>query len=203
MFAFLRGVVALKGIEHIALDVNGAGYHVLVPEGVQRKLVVDQEVRLLTYCYIREDAFQIYGFITEEEKRLFVTLLSINGVGPKAAMALLSALPPARFGQAVLENDVKTITKTPGIGTKTAQRIVLEMRAKMGQDTELSALLGEPDRAAGDAGLEGDDVYEALVSMGCTPQEAKRAATQARKACGEDAKDEEVLKAALRSMAKA
>jgi Holliday junction DNA helicase RuvA len=202
MFAFLRGVVAIKGMDHIALDVNGAGYHILVPEGVQRRLSVDQEARLLTYCYIREDAFQIFGFLTEEERRLFVTLLGINGVGPKAAMALLSALPPARFGQAVLENDVKTITKTPGIGVKTAQRIVLEMRAKMGQDTELSILLGETE-AKDAAALEGDDVYEALISMGCTPQEAKRAATQARKACGDGAKDEEVLKAALRGMAKA
>ncbi len=193
----------MKGVDHVALDVHGVGYHVLVPEGVQRRVLPGQEVRLITYCYIREDAFQIYGFLTEEEKRLFVTLLSINGVGPKAAMNLLSVLPPARFGQAILESDVQAITKTPGIGKKTAQRIVLEMKAKMGQDAELSAILGESPEGAEVAELAGDDVYEALTSMGCTPQEAKKATAAARKQCGDGAPDEEILKAALRGMAKA
>jgi Holliday junction DNA helicase RuvA len=201
MFAFLRGIVAHKGAGWVALDVNGAGYHVLVPDGVHGRLRTDAEAKLLTYCYIREDAFQIYGFLAEEERRLFITLLSVNGVGPKAALSLLSALPPARFGQAVLENDVKAITRAPGVGKKLAQRVVLEMRAKMGQDTELSVLLGETDADA--APVEGDDVYEALVAMGCTPAEAKRAAAKARAQLDEGAADEEVLKAALRGMAKA
>ena len=92
MFAFLRGTVAEKGADHIALDVNGAGYLVHVPAPVQRKLAPNQEVRLLTYCHIREDAFQIFGFLREEERALFIMLLGISGIGPKVALAVLSGL---------------------------------------------------------------------------------------------------------------
>ena len=200
MFAFLRGTVAHKALEYVALDVNGAGYMVSVPEPVYRRLVVNQDVKLLTYCHIREDTFQIFGFLKEEERALFVMLLSVNKVGPRVALSVLSSLPVAEFGRAVLENDVKAFTKAQGVGKAMAQRIVLEMKSKLGQDPELSAILGETDADA--AALEGDDVYEALVSLGCTAQEAKRAALGARKALGEDAPAEELVRAALRSMAK-
>ena len=86
MFAFLRGIVALKAPSYIALDVNGAGYAVFVPEPVYRKLAVNQEATLLTYCHIREEAFQIYGFLKEEERALFLMLLSINKGGPQGSL---------------------------------------------------------------------------------------------------------------------
>ena len=200
MFAFLRGIVALKAVDHIALDVGGAGYKLSVPDSVYRKLVVNQDVRLITYCHIREDTFQIFGFLKEEERTLFTMLLDITGVGPKVALAVLSALPVAEFGRAVLESDVAALTKAPGVGKRMAQRIVLEMQNKMGQDPELSAILGEAEREA--EPTEGDDVYEALVSLGCTAAEAKRAAGKARQALGNDAADEELVRAALRSMAR-
>src|SRR5687767_6989358 len=107
MFSFLRGTVAHKSIEKIALDVNGVGYLIFVPDTVHRRLLPNQEVTLLTYCHIREDAFLIFGFLREEERALFMTLISINGVGPKVALAVLSALPTAEFARAVLETDVK------------------------------------------------------------------------------------------------
>jgi len=113
MFAFLRGVVAAKTLEHIHLDVNGVGYELRVPDSVHRRLTPDQTVTLLTYCHIREDAFQIFGFLREEEKSLFLMLLSINGVGPKVALSFLSTLTPAEFGQAILASDVSAITKVP------------------------------------------------------------------------------------------
>ncbi len=199
MFAFLRGVVAAKTLEHIHLDVNGVGYEVYVPDTVHRRLAPDQTVTMLTYCHIREDSFQIFGFIREEEKSLFLMLLSINGVGPKVALSFLSTLSPAEFGQAILASDVTAITKVPGVGKKTAQRVVLELKAKMGQDAELSAILGE-DADFDDIGS--DDVQAALMSLGCTPQEAKKAAAKARKALGKEATDEDLVKSALRSMAK-
>ena len=200
MFSFLRGTVSIKAIDHIALDVNGVGYLVLVPDSTYGKLVLHQEVTLLTYCHIREDAFQIFGFLKEEEKALFITLLSINKVGPKVAMAILSTLSPQDFGRAVLENDVTAVTKVPGVGKSTAQRIVLEMKTKMKQEADLATLLGEDRDDA--APLQGDDVYEALISLGCTPAEAKKATAQARKAAGADAADEEVVRIALKSMAR-
>lgn len=199
MFAFLRGVIAAKTLDHVHLDVNGVGYEVCVPDTVHRRLKPEQTVTFLTYCHIREDAFHIFGFLREEEKSLFLMLLSISGIGPKVALSFLSALSPAEFGQAIMSSDVTAITKVPGVGKKTAQRVVLEMKAKLGQDTELSAILGE-DAFADDPGS--DDVQAALMSLGCTPVEAKKAAAKARKDLGKDATDEDLVKSALRSMSK-
>ncbi len=199
MFAFLRGGVAAKGVNEIALDVHGVGYKVAVPDRVLARLAPNQEVTLLTYCHIREDAFQIYGFLKEEERVLFRMLLGINKVGPKVALSVLSALAPAELGRAVRENDVKAFTRVNGVGKAMALRIVLEMKAKLGEDAELSAILGEPETGAAPAG---DDVYEALLSLGCTPQEAQRASKRAREQLGGEASDEELVRAALRSMAK-
>jgi Holliday junction DNA helicase RuvA len=199
MFAFLRGLVARKPMGRVELDAGGVGYEVWVPDAVHRKLVVDTETTLLTYCHIREDTFQIFGFQREEEKALFVMLLGISGVGPKVALAIMSAMSVTEVGRAVRENDVTAFTKVSGVGKKGAQRIVLEMKAKLGQDTELSAILGEPEVAEE---LERDDVIEALCALGCTPAEAKRAAMNARKKLGDDATDEDLVKAALRSIAK-
>lgn len=201
MFAFLRGTVAMKGAQQIALEVQGVGYQVLVPERIQRKLAVNQEVMLLTYCHIRENAFDIFGFMKEEERGLFTALLTINGVGPKVALAVLSVFSVSEFARALQHNDVGAFTKVSGVGKKMAQRIVLEMKSKLGQDPELSAILGEEPGAA-EAATDGDDVYEALLSLGCTPAEAKHAATKARKALGDDATDEDLVREALRSLAK-
>lgn len=198
MFAFLRGTVARKPAGAVELDVNGVGYHVIVPDAVHRRLVIDAEATLLTYCHIREDAFQIFGFLREEEKALFATLLTISGVGPKVAIAVLSGMSVQAFGRAVLDNDVNAFTRISGIGKKGAQRIILEMKAKLGQDAELGAILGEKEEAAPDS----DDVIAALCALGCTLSEAKRAANAARKQLGNEASAEELVKAALRSMAK-
>lgn len=200
MFAFLRGVVAFKGLNHIALDVNGVGYAVSVPDTVYRKLVIDQEATLLTYCHIREELFQIFGFLKEEERALFLMLLGINKVGPKVALSVLSSMSVKEFGRAVLENDVKTFSRVPGVGKAMAQRIVLEMKSKLGQNPELDAILGPA--ASAEESTEGDDVYEALISLGCTPAEAKKAAAHARATLGTEVADEDLVRAALRSMAR-
>lgn len=198
MFAFLRGTVARKGLTHVELDVHGVGYEVFVPEGVYRKLAVDAETTLLTHCHIREDLFHIYGFLREEERALFVTLLSLSGVGPKLAMAILSAMGVQAFGRAVMQNDVTALTRVSGVGKKGAQRIILEMKAKLGQDAELNAILGEPEEPTADT----DDVIAALCALGCSLGEARKAANAARKSLGDDATPEELVKAALRTMAK-
>lgn len=198
MFAFLRGAVARKPAGAIELDVNGVGYEVHVPDAVHRRLTVGAEATLLTYCHIREDAFQVFGFLREEEKALFTTLLTISGIGPKVALAVLSGMTVQVFGRAVLDNDVTAFTRISGIGKKGAQRIILEMKAKLGQDAELGAILGEQEEASADD----DDVIAALCALGCTLGEAKKAAAGARKKMGEDAPVEELVKAALRSMAK-
>lgn len=200
MFAFLRGTVAHKGAHQIALDVHGVGYLVSVPESVTRKVVINQELTLLTYCHIREDIFQIFGFQKEEEKTLFEMLLSVQNVGPKVALSVLSAFSLQQFAQALHENDVKALTKAPGVGTKMAQRILVEIKTRLGQEPALNEILGAPKPA--EEAMPADDVFEALLAMGCTPPEAKKAAAAARKQLGEDAADEEILRAALRSLAR-
>ena len=191
-------MVAAKPTGACELDVNGVGYYVHVPDGVHRRLLVGADATLLTYCHIREDAFQIFGFLRADEKALFTTLLSISGVGPKVALTVLSGMSVQEFGRAVLDNDVNAFTRISGIGKKGAQRIILEMKAKLGQDTELGELLGETKDAAPDS----DDVIAALCSLGCTIGEAKKAAASARKTLGDKASVEDLIKAALRTMAK-
>lgn len=199
MFAFLRGTVARKAQGYIELDVNGVGYEVWVADSVYRKLAVNQEAMLQTYCYIREDAFQIFGFLREDEKALFKTLLGVSGIGPKVTLAIMSAMSVAQFGKAVLENDVAAFTRVSGVGKKTAQRVVLEMKAKLGQDAELEAILGETEEKAT---ADNDDVIAALCTLGCSLAEARKAATAARKQAGDGAPIEEVVRLALRSLAK-
>lgn len=189
--------MARKGPGRVELDVHGVGYELLVPDGVLRPLVKDAEATLLTHCYIREDAFTIYGFLREEERALFRLLLGVSGVGPKVALAILSSMGVKGFGEALNAQDVAAFGKVHGVGKKTAQRIVLELRAKMGQDSELSAILGEPAAAIAE---EQDDIALALVSLGCTPNEAQRAAQHARDSLGEGAADEDLVKAALRAI---
>lgn len=199
MFAFLRGIVTRIAADHIELDVGGLGYEVHAPESVHRKLAVNEEATLLTYCHIREDAFQIYGFLREEEKALFKMLLGVSGIGPKASLAVLSAMSPADFKRAVLDNDVNAFSKVSGIGKKTGQRLILEANAKLGQVAELDAILGGPeDRTT----PESDDVIAALCSLGCTLAEARKAAAGARKQLGTEAADEDLVAQALRSMSK-
>ncbi len=200
MYAFLRGTVALKGLQSIALDVGGVGYEIFVPDFVHEKLSMNREVTLLTYCHIREESFTIFGFLKQEEKALFELLLGITGVGPKVALSVLSTLPPSPFAAAIQNNDVTAFTRAPGVGKKVAQRIVLEAKTKLGQSPELNAILGEPSADTGPLG--GDDAYEALISLGCTAQEAKKAVSLARTELGPKASDEEVVRTALRSLAR-
>jgi Holliday junction DNA helicase RuvA len=200
MYAFLRGTVASKGVHHIALDVNGVGFEVQVPDPVYRRLTSHQEVTLLTYCHIREDSFQIFGFLKEDEKTLFQMLLNITGVGPRLALAVMSGMSVGEFGRGILESDTAAFTRVPGVGKKMAQRIVLEMKAKLGQDAELRTILGETDGPA--ASDEGDDVLAALLALGCTDAEARKAAAKARKELGTEARDEDLVRAALRTLAR-
>lgn len=199
MFAFLRGVVVSLGVNRVALDVNGVGFDVMVPDSVQRRLVRHQDVMLLTYCHIREDSFQIFGFLSEEEKTIFTMCLDINGVGPKAALGLLSVMSVETLIKAIQDQDVKAVCRAPGVGNRTAQRIILEMKSKLGEAPELGKLLGTP---GGETSPEGDDVFEALISLGCTPAEAKKAAAHARDQLGAGAGDPELVRMALRSLAK-
>jgi len=200
MFTFLRGSVADKAPGMVALDVNGVGYEVQVSAKTYTRLAPAQDVTLLTYCHIREDSFQIFGFLSKDERALFISLLGISKIGPKVALSVLSAFSVAEFGRVVSESNIDAFKKVPGVGKATAQRLILEMKNQLKQDADLKALLGEDSPSSPTP--QGDDVYDALLSLGCTPAEARSATLAARQALGSEATDEDLVRAALQSFAK-
>ncbi|HOJ68675.1 MAG: Holliday junction branch migration protein RuvA [Candidatus Hydrogenedentes bacterium] len=202
MFAFLQGKVAMIGAGWIALDIHGVGYQVGLPDRVLNGLAIGQEIRLLTYCHIREDDFQVFGFPTEEDRALFRLLLGINGIGPKVALSILSVLDPAAFLAAIEHHDIGPLTRVPGVGKKLAQRVLLEVKTRLGQDTDLRVLLGGSDTERAAAREQADDAVEALVSLGCTVAEARENVAAARRECPADAPVETIIKRALARLAR-
>lgn len=136
MFYYLNGKITILDANLAVIDCGGVGYGCHVTNFTQSQLRVGEEKRLYTYCNIREDAFDIYGFSTREELRLFEMLLSVNGVGTKAAVAILSALTPEQFTLAVMTGDDRSLTMAQGVGKKSAQRIILELKDKLGHDVQ-------------------------------------------------------------------
>lgn len=132
MYYYIKGKLALRGENYIVIDAHGVGYMIYTSlNTIQNVGVQGSEVTVYTYLNVREDAHELYGFATLEEKTLFMQLLSVSGVGAKVALSVLSVLTPAAFAQAVIFDDIKSITKAPGVGPKVAKRIVLELKDKI------------------------------------------------------------------------
>lgn len=133
MIGSIKGTVAYQAAEYCLVETaGGVGYRVFMPVSQLRTLSVGQSVRVLTYTAVREDAIQLYGFMTQQYYDLFTLLLSVSGVGPKGALGILGAAKPEDFYLAVQSRDLKMLTKLPGIGKKTAERMVLELKDKIG-----------------------------------------------------------------------
>ena len=169
MIARLRGKPVASTPEGLLLDVGGVGYLVAATPSAVRAADGAQEVTVETYLHVREDALQLYGFADRAERELFVQLLSVNGVGPKVALAVVSGSPPQELRRAIVSGDVARFQAIPGIGRKTAERIVLELKEKLGAGTDALAPATAPP---GDAHLVARD---ALVELGYTVLEAERA----------------------------
>jgi Holliday junction DNA helicase RuvA len=161
MISFLEGDVVEKAGTRVVIAVAGVGYEVAVPTSVAATLpAVGRTVRIHTRMVVREDSMTLYGFADAEERRLFDLLTGVTGVGPKVALSFLSALTPDEIRRSVVAGDAATLTVVPGVGKKVAQRVVLDLREKLGGDTVLV--------------VEGPlaDVREALLQLGLTPSEA-------------------------------
>lgn len=143
MFYYLRGEVALIELNLVVMDCGGVGFSVNTTTNTISKLKVGEQARLYTHCSIREDAFDIYGFATKTELEVYRLLISVTGVGPKAALAILSAVTPDGLKMAVVTQNEKMLTAAPGVGKKIAQRILLELKDKLGAVTELDLSGGE------------------------------------------------------------
>lgn len=184
MIGSVRGSVIARGADHVVVETAGIGYKVFVPRHPSR-----DEVLLHTHQVVREDDQSLYGFESREELALFEMLISVSGVGPKAGLALLSVARPAEIAAAIASGDAALLARAPGVGKKTAERLIVDLKGKIGRVSGTS-----PEVAALTAD---DDAHAALVALGYTPSEANaalRAAPQKGRAT-----TEERLAAALRS----
>lgn len=132
MIGYIRGKVSHIMIEYCFLDVQGVGYRIFVAASTREKLVVNQEITLFTYLNVREDAMHLYGFYTQIEYDLFLKLISVSGIGPKVALGIMSAITVEDLCKSISQKNITILTKLPGIGKKTAERLVLELHDKLG-----------------------------------------------------------------------
>jgi Holliday junction DNA helicase RuvA len=193
MIAFVRGLLSLKEPNKVIVDVGGIGYEVSVPISTFEKLPdTDQEVKLLTCQIVREKEFSLYGFATSEELMVFKLVLSVSGAGPKAALGILSKVSPSRFKSAILNDDVPTLKSAPGIGTRTAQRLIVELKDKV------DLLPGEAEETGVAVSDAVNQAIAAIRELGSTKTVAERAVHQASQILGKDASLEEIVRLALR-----
>lgn len=176
MFYYIKGALVHKGENFVVLDANGVGYKILTSrQSIAAAEKSGCEALFYTYLYVREDIFEIYGFASAEELASFEMLISVNGVGPKVALNILSTLSAPNLALAIVTGDTKAITKTPGIGPKLAQRLILELKDKV-KNEQLPGSSVVVDMPLTDCGSE---AVSALVVLGYSAQEAQRALAQA------------------------
>ena len=202
MIAHLRGSILEKHPNRIVIDVNGVGYDVFVPLSTFYGLGdPGAGIALRIHTHVREEAFVLYGFATLLEQELFERLIGVSGIGPKLALAVLSGIEPQDFIRAIERGDLARLTAIPGVGKKTSERIVLELKDRLPRG-QVADALGGVEAAAGPA-LRGD-VVSALVNLGYHRPLAEKAAEAAIKTIGSgaDAGFERALKQALREVAK-
>ena len=206
MIGFLRGRVAYLLADVCLLDVNGVGYRVFIAGNTHNQLKLGQEAMLFTHTSVREDAIQLYGFYSQEEYDLFQLLLTVSGIGPKGALGILSALTPDDLRMAIVTGDSKAISRAPGVGNKTAQRVVLELKDKLDATEVFSSALdhGHGAGAAVDAGAAAGvygaqkEAVEALVALGYSNVEASRAVKKVE--LSEGMTVDQILKASLKNL---
>ena len=191
MIGSLTGTLAAKHPPRLLLEVGGVGYELEAPMSTFYSLpAVGDTVRLHTHLVVREDAHQLFGFASESERSLFRSLLKVTGVGAKVALAILSGISVEGFSRCVLDNDVGALTRVPGIGKKTAERLVVEMRDRVGSGAAV---------AAGETQSPRDEASSALFALGYKPAEAARMLDAVKT---EHATSEALIREALRAVAR-
>ena len=201
MIAALTGRLAHKAPSHVTLDVHGVGYEVFIPLSTFYALPeINESASLSVHTHLREDAIQLYGFVTALEKDSFILLTSINGIGPKLALSVLSALNVPDLVSAILAGDVEKLASVPGIGKKTAARIALELKDKV---ERLRVTPGPvPQMASGPSGRLQDDALSALVNLGYKSTDVKEAVTRAAQARPDPMPLTELIREALKVLAR-
>lgn len=203
MIASLRGVLAEKGPAHCVVEVSGVGYLVSVSSQTARALPATGEaVHLHTHQVVREDALQLYGFADPEERCLFELLITVSGVGPKVALAVLSGLPPAALARAIREENIALLVGIPGVGRKTAERLVVELRDKLEPAVTAQASTPAADGRGIPRSEQFDDAVAALVRLGYSPAQAQEAVRRVA-ATEDDPSVETLVRQSLARLSKA
>lgn len=189
MIALLKGQIELLQRPFVIIDVNGVGYKVLLPESVYSKLSLGEKIRIFTYTYVREDALDLFGFLEADDLRLFESLLTVSGVGPKTALNIFSFGERKDIIEAIIKGDVTFFTSVPRLGTKNAQKIIIELKNKMGSTADLDL--------SGKDLQENAEVVQALKNFGFTVSEAQKAVRMVKK---DNITTEERVRLALKNL---
>jgi Holliday junction DNA helicase RuvA len=191
MIGFLRGKVELLKRPFVFIDVNGVGYKVLVPETIYAKLSLGENLKIFTYTYVREDALDLFGFLEAEDLGLFESLLTVSGIGPKTALNIFSFGERKDIIEAIIKGDVTFFTSVPRLGTKNAQKIIIELKNKMGAGSDIDL--------SGKDLLENAEVVQALKNFGFSVSEAQKAIREIKQV---GLTTEEKIRLALKNLGK-
>lgn len=205
MLAYIKGELASKNIGYIVIDVGGLGYKIFMSDkSIETIGKIGENIKVHTYYRVMEDDISIFGFKTKEELRMFELLISVSGVGAKTAMVMLSSIEASEFAIAVVSDDVNTLKKLPGVGAKTAQRIILELKDKIKKEQTISELAGaanvkeiQINQQNKNANLE--EMKTALQVLGYSRKDIEAASSKIR---GEDLSLEALIKEALKILSK-
>lgn len=199
MFAHIEGILTEKNKDNVVIDVNGVGYELTVSTSTLSQAgKTGDRVKLYAYLSVREDAMELFGFYTRDEKRMFEKLKSVSGIGAKSALQILSAMSVQELSLALATGDVQALLRAPGIGKKTAQRLMLELKDKV--ENEDLVATGKPAAAnVSGAGNAMGDAIEALIALGYPANEAARAVTRASE---QATTTDEIIRLALKGFAK-
>ena len=201
MFAYINGFLEDVTVDNAVIDVNGFGINVRISADTASKLPgIGEQVRLYTYTYVKEDAFLLYGFLSRSDLEMFKLCITVSGIGPKGALAILSVMDADSLRFAIMSGDAKAISRAPGVGARTAQRLILELKDKMSLEDAFEQKFektGEP--AENHAQGTKNEAVQALVALGYSSSEALRALNGIE--ITEETDVEEILKMALKNMA--
>lgn len=199
MISYIKGILEDMSPGMVVVDNHGIGYQMMVPMRGESFPKIGQEIKIYTHMHVREDDVSLFGFLSKEEKEAFELLIGVNGIGPKVGLSVLSTLSVYELKMAVISEDVKTISKTPGLGPKGAKKLILELKDKLSfEELEEDGVGGEIFDTSADSSDSVMITIEGLVSLGYSKSEAAIAVNKV-----EDAKDltpEELLKKALKNI---
>lgn len=201
MYAYIKGRLEYKDTDYLILEANGIGYRITTSaSSLAASGEIGSDIKVYTHLHVREDGINLYGFLTKEELSMFELLITVSGVGPKAAISLISAVPPPKFGLSVITGDERALTNAPGIGKKTAQRIILELKDKIKkvQLTE-KEVPGVEQFPAVNEGSRFEEAVNALMVLGYSAYESNRAVARVY---SEDLELEEIIRRSLKGLIK-